>query len=143
MSLVNCLMVAFGGALGSLARFIVAELALPLSRDLPVGTIAINVVGSFVIGLYGALTLAQGRYPASETLRLFVMVGVCGGFTTFSSFSLQTFDLLRAGAFVRAGVNVVASVLLCLGAVAAGFAAGAHFNAGADKVAQLPIEEEA
>ncbi|WP_204279737.1 CrcB family protein, partial [Serratia marcescens] len=80
----------------------------------PWGTILINVTGSFAIGLFGTLTLAQGRYPASETLRLFVMIGLCGGYTTFSSFSLQTLDLMRNGAMVRAGVNIAASVALCV-----------------------------
>jgi hypothetical protein len=70
--------------------------------------------------LFGALTLAQGRYPVSENLHLFVMVGLCGGYTTLSSFSLQTFDLMREGAIVRAAINVVASVVLCICAVVAG-----------------------
>jgi hypothetical protein len=61
----------------------------------------INVVGSFVIGYFGTLTLHSGRYPASDNVRLFVMVGICGGFTTFSSFSLQTFDLIRFAAWGR------------------------------------------
>ena len=143
MSLTSCLIVMLGGALGTLARYAISVLAQPLSRDLPWGTILINVAGSFAIGLFGTLTLAQGRYPASENLRLFVMIGLCGGFTTFSSFSLQTLDLLRGGAVLRAGVNVAASVLLCLLAVAAGHAAAARLNGGATQVAQVTIEDEA
>ena len=71
------------------------------------------------------------------------MVGFCGGFTTFSSFSLQTLDLLRGGATGRALVNIAASVLLCLGAVAIGHAVASHLNGGARRVAQTEVEEKA
>ena len=77
-------------------------------------------MGSFVIGLFGTLTLANGRFPVSEDARLFVMVGICGGFTTFSAFSLQTFDLLRDGENLRALAYIVASVLLCVTATVFG-----------------------
>lgn len=91
----------------------------------PWGTILINVTGSFIIGLFGTLTLAHGRFPAPENVRLFVMVGLCGGYTTFSSFSLQTLDLMRGGAMGRAAINIVASLALCIGAVAVGHLAAA------------------
>ena len=137
------LVIALGGALGSVARYWLALWALPLSRSLPWGTIGINIAGSFAISFFGTLTLAHGRFAAPEPLRLFFMVGVCGGFTTFSSFSLQTLDLLRAGATGRAVVNVTVSVLLCLGSVAAGHALAAALNGGAVQVAQTAVEEEA
>lgn len=142
MSFTTCLLVMLGGALGTLGRYALSVLMLPVSRDLPWGTIAINVTGSFVIGFFGTLTLAQGRYPMSENLRLFVMIGLCGGYTTFSSFSLQTLDLLRSGAMVRAGINIAASVVLCVGAVAIGHALAAQLNGGATQIAQVQIEEE-
>ena len=132
-----------GGALGALARYVFAAFALPISGQLPWGTIIINIVGSFVIGFFGTLTLAHGRYPASDNLRLFVMVGICGGFTTFSSFSLQTLDLIRAGAWGRALTNIGVSVILCLFAVAAGHAVASRLNGGAHAIAQSTIEEEA
>jgi len=135
--------IALGGALGSVARYWLAVWALPVSRSLPWGTIGINVAGSFLIGFFGTLTLAGDRHPLPETARLFVMVGFCGGFTTFSSFSLQTLDLLRVGAWDRALANAALSVLLCLGAVAAGHASAAHLNGGARQVAENIIEEEA
>ncbi len=141
MSFTTCLIVMIGGALGTLARYAVSVAALPISRNLPWGTILINVTGSFVIGLFGTLTLAHGRYPVPENMRLFVMIGLCGGYTTFSSFSLQTLDLLRGGAFVRAAINIAASVTLCIIAVSAGHLVAAHFNGGATQVAQIPIEE--
>jgi fluoride exporter len=139
----DTLWIALGGALGSVARYWIALWAAPISRSLPWGTILINVLGSFAIGLFGTLTLAHGRYPAPDAARLFFMVGVCGGFTTFSSFSLQTLDLLRAGAPVRALANAALSVLLCLGAVALGHAAAAALNGGAVQVAQTQAEEDA
>lgn len=143
MSFVTCLIIMLGGALGTLARYLISYLALPISSSLPLGTIIINIAGSFLIGFFGTLTLATGRYPVSEDWRLFVMVGVCGGFTTFSSFSLQTLDLMRAGAIERALINVLASVVLCVAAVALGHMAGAYLNGGAFAIAQSAIEEEA
>jgi CrcB protein len=142
MSFTSCLIIAFGGAIGTLARYLIASLAAPISNELPWGTIIINITGSFIIGFFGTLTLAQGRYPVSENLRLFVMIGICGGYTTFSSFSLQTLDLLRSGAIVRASVNIAASVVLCICAVAVGHLIAAQLNGGASQVAQIAIEEE-
>ena len=114
------LWVATGSALGGLLRYVITRWTMNLSANFPFGTVLINVVGSFVIGYFGTLTLQSGKYPASDNTRLFVMVGICGGFTTFSSFSLQTFDLLRTGAWGKAIANAVFSVLLCVGAVAVG-----------------------
>lgn len=137
-----CIAVVTGGAVGTLARYAVSVWAFPISHRLPWGTILINASGSFVIGFFGTLTLAHGRFPVSENLRLFVMVGLCGGFTTFSSFSLQTLDLLRSGALIRAAINVAASVVLCVAAVAAGHLLAARLNGGAVQIAQIAIEEE-
>ena len=142
MSLTTCLIVMLGGAFGTLARYLIGLAALPISQDLPWGTVIINIVGSFIIGLFGTMTVAHGRFPAPETVRLFVMVGICGGFTTFSSFSLQTLDLLRAGAPFRAGVNIVASVVLCVLAVALGHYIASQINGGTRAIAQVMIEEE-
>ncbi|WP_158930033.1 fluoride efflux transporter CrcB [Acidisphaera sp. S103] len=142
MSFTTCLVVMIGGAFGTLARYVISVLALSISRELPWGTIAINVTGSFIIGFFGTLTLAHGRFPVSENMRLFVMIGLCGGYTTFSSFSLQTLDLLRSDAMARASLNILVSVILCIMAVAAGHLIAAHFNGGARRVAQFPIEEE-
>lgn len=143
MNLSTCLLIAVGGAIGTLGRYGLSLLALPISRDLPWGTILINISGSFIIGFFGTLTLAGGRFPVSENVRLFVMVGFCGGFTTFSAFSLQTLDLLRDGAAIRATANVLLSVALCIGAVAVGHASAAYLNGGAREIAQITIEEEA
>ncbi len=143
MSFAYCLIVMLGGALGTLARYVVSVLASPISTKLPMGTIIINVSGSLLIGFFGTLTLANGKYPAPEGLRLFVMIGFCGGYTTFSSFSLQTLDLLRSGQWSRAVVNIAASVVFCVLAVAIGHFAAAKLNGGAQAIAQYRIEEEA
>ena len=131
-----------GGALGSLARYLLSAWAAPISAHLPWGTVLINASGSLLIGFFGALTLTGGRFPASDNLRLFVMIGICGGYTTFSSFSLQTFDLLRSGGVLRAAINVAASVLLCVAAVGLGQWTASHFSPGPQIVAQSSIEEE-
>ncbi|MBA4220664.1 MAG: fluoride efflux transporter CrcB [Methylobacterium sp.] len=142
MTFSTCVIVMIGGAIGTLGRYLISVWALPISRDLPWGTILINVTGSFVIGLFGTLTLASGRFLVSENVRLFVMIGLCGGYTTFSSFSLQTLDLLRAGATIRASINIALSVLLCVGAVALGHIVAAQFTDHAVPIAQAAIEEE-
>lgn len=128
MSFFSCLVVVLGGAIGTFARYGISVLTLPLSRELPWGTIFINVTGSFIIGFFGTLTLAHGRFPVSENVRLFVMVGLCGGYTTFSAFSLQTLDLMRNGALMRAAINVLASVVFCIVAVGLGHLIAAHFG---------------
>lgn len=112
------LYVAAGGAIGSVARaWLAAVVARLTGPAFPWGTILINIGGSFVIGYVGALTASDSRF---HDVRAFVMVGICGGFTTFSSFSLQTLDLIRAGRPLQAGVNVALSIMLCLLAVTAG-----------------------
>lgn len=129
------LWIALGGALGSVARYWIALWAAPLSRSLPWGTIGINVLGSFAIAFFDTLTAESGRHPLPDTAKLFFMVGICGGFTTFSSFSLQTLDLLRGGAPGRALANILFSVALCLGSVTLGYLAAAHLNTVAARAA--------
>ena len=107
--------VAIGSALGGVARFWFGLFAARLwGETFPWGTIIINIVGSFIIGFFGTLTLADGPFPASANMRIFVMIGICGGFTTFSSFSLQTLTLMRNGSWFGASANIVLSVVLCV-----------------------------
>ena len=124
------LWVMIGSALGGLLRYAISRWTMhlsPTSTSFPYGTVLINVLGSFIIGYFGTLTLHSGRYPVSDNVRLFVMVGICGGFTTFSSFSLQTFDLIRSDAWGRALANIALSVVLCLTAVAVGHRLAQHW----------------
>ena len=94
----------------------------------PWGTLLVNITGSILIGVVFALTGSTGRWTVSPRLALFLMSGVCGGYTTFSAFSLQTFDLLRRGDWWQAGANVVLSVFLCLAGVVIGHMAGLLIN---------------
>ena len=123
------LWVAIGGALGSMARFwMAAFVAEILGPQFPWGTILINILGSFVIGFFATFTGPGGRFVVSFDARAFVMVGICGGFTTFSAFSLQTLDLARSGHWLWAAGNVVLSVVLCLLAVWLGYLLAATLN---------------
>ncbi len=119
------LWVIVGSALGGLARYWLAiGVAALTGPRLPWGTLLINVLGSFVIGWFGALTGTGGRLQVAPEMRAFVMVGICGGFTTFSSFSLQTFELLRAEDYGWAAAYVLGSVALCICGAWAGFLTG-------------------
>jgi fluoride exporter len=123
---VNPILIALGGALGSLARWWISEaLALAVGPAFPWGTLLVNVTGSFVIGFAAGGTIGDTRLIASPFVRHFVMVGLCGGYTTFSAFSLQTVSMLQAGDVGRASLNVVASVTTCLVATWAGYALAA------------------
>src|SRR5262249_24091495 len=109
------LWVGIGSALGGMACHRMTIATVRLARpEFPWGTILINVVGSFIIGFFGNITGVAGRFDVPGDARAFVMVGLCGGFTTFSSFSLQTLDLARDGRWGLAAGNIVLSVLLCL-----------------------------
>jgi CrcB protein len=129
--LITYLWIAAGGALGSMARYAGSNLVAGwLGAHFPWGTLFINILGSFVIGFVAELTGPGGRVFVPNDGRLFMMVGVCGGFTTFSSFSLQTLDLMRDGHWTRAGLNVVGSAALCLIAVFIGYLAALAINPG-------------
>jgi CrcB protein len=103
--------------------------ARSVGETFPWGTLVINVTGSFVIGFFGALTGPDGRVFVGSTARQFVMVGMCGGYTTFSSFSLQTLNLMNDGEWLQAGANIGLSVLLCMIAVWAGVVLAGSINA--------------
>lgn len=132
--------VMVGSALGGALRYALTKATMQVSAGFPYGTVLINILGSFLIGYFGTLTLETGKYPVPENIRIFVMVGICGGFTTFSSFSLQTFDLMRSGAWMRAVANAVFSVILCVSAVAAGHAL-AHRQVAQEAIVQTAEEE--
>jgi CrcB protein len=123
------LWIAAGSAMGGVARYVCGGLAARYVGDtFPWGTLLVNMAGSAIIGFFATLTAPEGRLLVSPTVRQFVMVGLCGGFTTFSSFSLETLNLARDGQWPRAAANVTVSVLLCLLGVWLGHLAAASLN---------------
>src|SRR5712671_2336108 len=125
------LWVGIGGALGSIARFWISGLvAERYAHVFPWNTLVVNISGSLVIGVLAAATAMESHGAASPAFREFFMIGICGGYTTFSSFSLQTLYLLRDREWLYAGGNVLLSVALCLIAVWLGYFMGsAMFSA--------------
>ena len=125
--MIGYLWIGLGGALGGMGR---AWLAVMVARitgpQFPWATMLINITGSFVIGFFGTFRTSGSRFAVPVDVRAFVMVGICGSFTTFSSFSLQTLELPRGGRVAQALGNIALSVALCLLAVAAG-----HYGAAA------------
>jgi CrcB protein len=125
------LWVALGGALGSVGRYWLSGLvAARFGETFPFGTLVINVTGSFAIGIFAALAIPEGRMDSQSRAfaTQFLMIGICGGYTTFSSFSLQTLNLLREREWLYAGGNVILSVVLCMIAVWLGYLLGSSFN---------------
>jgi len=125
------LWVAIGGALGSMARYGIGGLiSEKTGGTFPWGTLAVNITGSFIIGILGALTIPEGKMaPQTRALATQLLItGVCGGYTTFSSFSLQTLLLVNDRQWLWAGMNVLLSVVFCLVAVWLGALAARAFT---------------
>jgi len=128
------LWVALGGAIGSVGRYwlgdIIASRFGAAAAAFPLGTLVINVTGSFLIGIFAALTIPEGRMDSqARTLVMqLLMTGVCGGYTTISSFSWQTLKLVQERQWLYAGGNVALSVILCMIAVWLGYLLGSVFN---------------
>ncbi|MBV8767243.1 MAG: fluoride efflux transporter CrcB [Hyphomicrobiales bacterium] len=123
------LWVMLGSALGGGARYWCSGFAAEhFGETFPLGTLAVNIIGSFIIGFFATLTGPDGRFLVGTQARQFVMTGLCGGYTTFSSFSVQTLNLVRDGEIRLAGLNIVFSVVLCLVAVWLGHIAAASLN---------------
>ena len=119
----NIILVALGGALGSVARYIVNVWSARLAgASFPWGTLTVNLVGSFLIGLFAEM-IAR-KFDASAEMRIFLITGILGGFTTFSAFSLDAVSLLTRGDGVFGAVYIAASVGLSIAAVFAGLALG-------------------
>jgi len=125
------LWVAFGGALGSVGRFWLSGLiSTRFGETFPWGTLIINITGSFLIGIFAALATPEGRLDSQSRVFVtqFLMIGICGGYTTFSAFSLRTLQLMQERQWLYAGGNVILSVVLCMIAVWLGFLLGAAVN---------------
>ena len=123
------LWVALGSAVGGIARYgISGVVARGIGETFPWGTLVVNVSGCFVIGVFAAAIAPGGALAGSLTVRQLVLVGLCGGYTTFSSFSLQTLTLAQDGEWLWAAGNVIISVVLCLLAVWLGHIAAASLS---------------
>lgn len=115
--------VMVGGAIGSALRYAISTwISEATHSTFPWGTLVVNVIGSFVIGLFTGLTGPDGPLLVSPVARAFVTIGILGGFTTFSSFSLQTMLLVQDGQWFSVAGNILSSVVLCLVAAGAGIA---------------------
>ncbi len=127
--MLNALWIFLGGGLGTLGRWwLSGVVANRFGQTFPWGTLVVNVSGCFVIGLFATMTGPEGRLMAPASFRQFFMLGVCGGYTTFSSFSLQTLTLAEDGQWFKAGANSLASLGLCLVAVWLGHVLATSFN---------------
>jgi CrcB protein len=120
------LLIALGGAAGSVLRYLIGGMVQrAIHPDFPIGTFVVNVIGCLLIGAFAKLFMhSQTELPLRATL----MVGFCGGFTTFSAFSNETLGLMQGGEWMKAGAYVVLSCVVCLGATATGFAFGRPLN---------------
>lgn len=122
--------VAAGGAIGASLRYVAAHLThAALGDDFPYGTMMVNVVGSLIIG-YLLVLLPEAKEPI-PVLRLLLVTGLLGGFTTYSAFSIETLQLIQDGHLTRAGMNIVLTLLFCFLAVWAGFLLGRLFHPAA------------
>ena len=124
-------LIAVGSALGGMGRYFVTGFVTTLTGGtFPYGTMLVNITGCLVIGFFATLTGPEGRILVGTPARQFVMIGICGGYTTFSSFSLETLYLMQAGEWMPAVMNATGSVILCLVSVSLGYVAAAALNRG-------------
>jgi fluoride exporter len=113
VKVIKALVVFVGGGIGSVFRYAMAAWMYALfGAGFPYGTFAVNIIGSFVIGLF--LTVAEGRFLVSPDMRAFVAIGILGGFTTFSTFTFETLGLFKDGSFFMGALNIVASITVAL-----------------------------
>ena len=121
--------VMLGSIVGAVARFLVSVVSVSQFGDgFPWGTLFVNVTGSFAIGFYAALTGPDGRLSVSPRQKLFVMVGICGGYTTFSAFSLETLRFVQSGKVQTALVYLLVSAITWIASVWIGYALAASLT---------------
>ena len=120
------LWIGVGSALGGMARYWTHGLMTRLIGDsFPWGTLTVNILGCSFIGWFATISGPDGRWLAPTSIRMFIMTGICGGYTTFSTFSLETLALARDGEWMKAALNVGGSVFFCLLGVWLGHAVAA------------------
>jgi len=116
--------VAFGSAIGGCVRYALSGVVTHwIGTTFPWGTLIVNITGCFVIGIFNSMTGPDGPFRVPSNIRIFVMVGICGGYTTFSSFSLESLNLMQAGEWMPAVGYILASVIFCLAGVSLGHVA--------------------
>lgn len=126
MSLIQLVSIMIGGALGAISRYLLSNLVYDwLGRDFPYGTLTVNVIGSFLMGILTIFFIQKGH--PDPAIKLGLLVGFLGALTTFSTFSLDTLNLIEEGALLRAFVNVLVSVVVCVGAVWLGMLTARQF----------------
>jgi CrcB protein len=122
----NYLLVFAGGGIGAAARYWLQGLVYQrMGTDFPSGTLLVNIIGSFLIGFL--MSTLEDRFVVYPALRIFLTIGILGGFTTFSSFSFETVALLRDGELFYASANILLSVVVCLGGTWLGYSLGKIF----------------
>jgi CrcB protein len=121
--MLNILIIGCGGFLGAISRFLVSELVYTfIGAGLPYGTLAVNLTGSFLLGIVAQIGLSGNLLP--DSVNSFVGIGFLGAFTTFSTFSVQTLELLESGSLLKAFLNIFLNITLCLIGAWGGFTAG-------------------
>jgi CrcB protein len=124
--MLNYLLVFVGGGLGASARYWLSGwIPGKIESDLPVGTLAVNILGCLLIGLI--MSAFEDRFLAQPSIRVFLTIGILGGFTTFSTFSFETVALIRDGEALFATLNILVSIVTCVGGTAVGMYIGRLF----------------
>jgi fluoride exporter len=125
------ILIAIGSALGGMGRYFFSGFVMSFTGGtFPYGTMLVNITGCLVIGFFATVTGPDGRFLVGTPTRQFVMIGICGGYTTFSSFSLETLNLMQAGEWMPAAFNAIGSVILCILSVSIGYIAATALNRG-------------
>jgi CrcB protein len=124
----NALLIFLGGGLGSLARYGTGKFFAAFTTfGFPFGTLAANIISSLLLGIF--LGLASGKPEQLNSMKFFIAIGFCGGFSTFSTFSAETFELIKNGMIGYAAINILISVVVCIISIAAGIWFGRLANA--------------